>query len=209
MLSDKEFVHNAQAVEHYGVPFMHAVNNRTLKFAAGGLAKDPFVGDYGDGRAFGDTGNTPGFAEGGLVGQFAEGGIVGSSPSAAILRNVVSRFADGGRVGHFAQGGVADRASFADRLSAMGLGTIDMPHLAIGGMPDFHSPVLDDKSFGKGAPGGDSASTPHHTVDLRTDHGTFRMMAPEDTVRHLNTAAIDSQTFSTGKKPGWYGGGGR
>ena len=82
MLSDREFVHNAKAVEHYGVPFMNAVNNRTLKFAAGGLAdsdklravkgivdgaslgtgtagehssKDPFVGDYGNGRETGDT----------------------------------------------------------------------------------------------------------------------------------------------------------
>jgi hypothetical protein len=90
-------------------------------------SKDPFVGDYGDGRETGDTGNTPGFAEGGLV---------GSSPIAARLREVVSHFAEGGRV-HFAQGGAADRVSFADRLSAMGLGTIDMPHLAIGGMPDF------------------------------------------------------------------------
>jgi hypothetical protein len=71
----------------------------------------------------------PGFAEGGLVGNssaarspvghFAEGGSVGSptrsgvtdvtpdaSPSAAILRHLVSRFADGGGAAHhFAEGG--------------------------------------------------------------------------------------------------------
>lgn len=38
-LSNKEFVHNAAAVAHYGTAFMHAVNNRMLpKMAAGGLA---------------------------------------------------------------------------------------------------------------------------------------------------------------------------
>jgi hypothetical protein len=76
-------------------------------------------------------------------------------------------------------------------------------------MPDFHSPVLDDKSFGKSATGGDSGSVPHHTVDLRTDHGTFRMMSPEETVGRLSSAAQKAKRYSTGPKPSWYGGVGR
>jgi hypothetical protein len=276
MLSDKEYVLNAKAVERVGVDNLDAINSGTAHFADGGVvhlaaggqakpphlgpgphqitydpdtggayidgvlrlpndpllsdpvvkaeiekskagmkdasssqkSRDPFVGDFGEGRETGDTGNTPGFAAGGLVGHFAEGGV-GSAPAIARLRQVVSQhFANGGRL-HLAQGGAVDRASFRDSLSAMGLATVEMPHLAIGGMPDFHSPVIDDKSFGKSAPKSDNASVPHHTVDLRTDHGTFRMMSPEETVRQLKHAAIDAKAFSTGKKPGWYGGGGR
>jgi hypothetical protein len=44
------------------------------------------------------------------------------------------------------------------------------------------------------------------TVDLQTDQGQHRVIAQDVTMRHLQNAAIDSQTFSTGKKPAWYGG---
>jgi hypothetical protein len=142
--------------------------------------KSDFTGDYGDGRETGDTGNTPGFAAGGLVGHFAEGGSVESAPAIARLREVVSRFATGGMV--------------------------SIPPLDLG-LPDMRSPALgaDGSSVFKSAPGGDGVSVPHHIVDLRTDHGTFRMMSPEETVRQLNTAAIGAKTFSTGKKPSWVG----
>ncbi|MEY9113857.1 hypothetical protein ABIE86_002589 [Bradyrhizobium diazoefficiens] len=42
MLSNGEYVHNAAAVQHYGVDFMHAVNNRKVKkFADGGPTSGP------------------------------------------------------------------------------------------------------------------------------------------------------------------------
>jgi hypothetical protein len=344
MLSDKEYVLNAKAVERVGVDKLDAVNSGAAHFADGGQVKpgpapspdilgnlsitydpithgayingvlhvpgdpilndprvkkgiaeskagakntppekqkDPFVGDYGEGRETGDTGNTPGFAEGGLVGNghFAEGGSVGSptrsgvtdvtpdaSPSAAILRHVVSRFADGGMVRdraahhlaegdsvgsspstetrfrevisrfanggrvwpspgsswrpaashegagveHFAQGGSVGNSSavanFRDQISRYtDGGMISIPPLDLG-LPNLHSSTIaDDSSVFKSAPGGNSASVPHHTVDLRTDHGTFRMMSPEETVKQLNRAAIDAKTFRTGKAPGWAG----
>jgi len=89
----------------------------------------------------------------------------------------------------------------------MGLSSIDVPHLAIGGMPDISPPILPENSsaFGKGTSAlGDLSH--FGTVDLATDHGNFRAIAHEDVVKCLSRAAIDGQTFSTGKKPGWYGG---
>lgn len=44
-LSNGEFVHNADAVNHYGTAFMHAVNNKELpRFAGGGGVDDSFTG---------------------------------------------------------------------------------------------------------------------------------------------------------------------
>jgi hypothetical protein len=91
----------------------------------------------------------------------------------------------------------------------MGLSSIDVPHLAIGGMPDLPSADLSKSALQPANSRGDSASAGHHSVDLRTDHGTFRMMAPEDTMRHLGAAAQKAKRYSTGPKPSWYGGGGR
>src|SRR5207237_1235307 len=54
--------------------------------------------------------------------------------------------------GHFARGGlVGDRSSsapsFAERISAMGLSTINVPHLAIGGMPEMPTPDLSSSAL--------------------------------------------------------------
>jgi hypothetical protein len=146
MLSDKEFVHNAKAVEHYGVPFMNAVNNRTLKFAAGGL--------------------------------------VGNSSAIANFRDYISN--------HYADGGM-----------------ISLPPLDVG-LPDMQSPALPENSlaFSKGSNGG-MDMTHFGTVNLQSDKGNFRVIAHEDVAKLLGQHAIDAQTFSTGKKPAWYGGGGR
>jgi hypothetical protein len=205
LLSNREFVHNAKAVEHYGVPFMHAVNSRTLKFAAGGLAdsdklrevkgivddgssdtsshksKDPFVGDYGEGRAFGDTGNTPGFAAGGLVGHFAGGGSVGSSSAIANFRETVRGFANGG--------------------------IVEVPHLAIGGMPDISSPTLSKSALDAAGSKSNGLDLSHYgTVDLRHDGGDHRVITQDVTMRNLQSAANHAKRFSTGRQPSWYGG---
>lgn len=50
------------------------------------------------------------------------------------------------------------------------------------------------------------ASSPaHYSVDLRTDHGSFKMLAPEDTARQLSRYAVKQKLISTGDKPSWYG----
>lgn len=53
MLSDQEFVQQASAVEHYGVPFMHALNQKRIPKQL-----------------------LPGYAAGGLVARLASGGLV-------------------------------------------------------------------------------------------------------------------------------------
>ena len=110
----------------------------------------------------------------------ARGGLVGSAPRHSRLRSIINGFANGGM--------------------------IDVPHLAVGGMPGMPTPDLSNSSVFNSAPKGDSAGVPHHTVDLRTDHGTFRMMSPEETARQLGRAAHSAKRFSTGAKPNWYGG---
>ncbi len=129
----------------------------------------------------GDYGESALFADGGLVGHFAEGGVVGSPPIAR-LQHVISRFASGGKV--------------------------SIPHFDLG-LPDLQSPAIDASSaLNASSSNGNAAAAGHHTVDLRTDHGDFRMMSPEETVGKLNRAAQAAKRYSTGQKPSWYGGGG-
>ena len=65
-------------------------------------------------------------------GHFASGGLVGDHVGK------VTR-------GHFATGGLASSSasSFAERISAMGLGTINIPHFAVGGMPEMPADVVE------------------------------------------------------------------
>jgi hypothetical protein len=129
---------------------------------------------------FGGTGRNA-FSDGGLVKHFAEGGLAGSSSPIARLREVISR--------HFANGGV-----------------IDVPHLAISGMPspDFHSLIDQSSVFSNQVTPGAL-----HPVSINFNGQQISgLMAPPDVVKELQTAAIQAQTFSTGKKPGWWGGGG-
>jgi hypothetical protein len=206
MLSNKEFVHNAKAVEHYGVPFMNAINDRTLKFAAGGLADSDKLravkGIVDDGSSdtpsgiakakkegpfgnfSGNYGEGAGFKDGGLVGHFAGGGLVGSSASAvSALRE---RFTAMG----FADGGIVDVPSLA----------MEMPSL-------FSAPLADSSKFIAPNAGGGMDLTHFGTADLRTDHGDFRVITRKEVMRHLTDAAIEAQTFRTGKRPSSWGSG--
>lgn len=122
-LSDKEFVHPADATEYYGLPFMEAIRTKQLpKFATGGL----FSGMLGGMRS----------------------GVAASAPS------------------HGSAPGTSASAPAA------------------------------------------AASKMEHwgTVDWRTDHGTHRVATERDTMRHLSSSAKSAKRYSTGSKPGWYGG---
>jgi hypothetical protein len=44
------------------------------------------------------------------------------------------------------------------------------------------------------------------TIDMRTNHGDFKAATQRDTMRHLSSSAQSAKRFSTGGKPGWYGG---
>jgi hypothetical protein len=43
-------------------------------------------------------------------------------------------------------------------------------------------------------------------IDLTTNHGEFKVATERDTMRHLSSSAQRAKRFSTGNKPGWYGG---
>lgn len=99
--------------------------------------------------------------------------------------------------GKYADGG------FVGRLSAMGFnkgGLIEVPHFAIGGPVRGAAPKVDDG-------GGDNGGAPagHYSVDLRTNHGDFKMMAPEHVARQMSRAAVASTSVQAGPRPSWYG----
>lgn len=63
-------------------------------------------------------------------------------------------------------------------------------------------------SSASSAPGGAASQMQHWgTVDWRTDAGTYKVATQRDTMRHLSSAAKSAKRYSTGQKPGWYGGG--
>jgi hypothetical protein len=60
------------------------------------------------------------------------------------------------------------------------------------------------------APAAAASEIPHlGKVDLTTNHGTFQMYGEKDTMNHISARAQAAKRYSTGTKPGWYGGGGR
>jgi hypothetical protein len=215
MLSDGEYVVKADAVSRVGVDHLDAINSGTAHFADGGTVKkapdftgslsvtydpntggawvngnlyppgSPFLndprikaaiarskGDMKDDSADKKSGSDFTGFFGGSQGNFAKGGLVGDAPSR--LQSIIRGFANGG--------------------------IIDIPHLAIGGMPEMPSPDLSSS-----LQPASSTDMPHHgTVDLRTDHGDHRVIAHEDTMRSLNRAAVEARTFGTGPRPGWH-----
>jgi hypothetical protein len=154
-----------------------------------------------------DSGTTAHAARGGLIRHFDGGGHV-SGPGTSTSDSIPAMLSDGEFV---LNKKAVDRVGVAKlhAANAMGLangGLIDIPHLALGGLPDLSAPALSDF----GASGGGGMDLSHYgTVDLRTDHGDHRVITHEDTLRHMNTAAIEAKTFSAGKKPGWHGGASR
>lgn len=144
-------------------------------------------------------------AMGGLIRRFDGGGHV-SGPGTSTSDSIPAMLSNGEFV---LQKKAVDRIGVgnAHRLNAIGLaggGMIDVshliPHFAAGGMPDISAPPLGD--FNASAGGMDLSH--YGTVDLQTDHGSHRVITHEDTMRHLNTAAVEAKTFSTGTKPGWH-----
>ncbi|WOH70670.1 hypothetical protein RX330_20450 [Bradyrhizobium sp. NDS-1] len=100
------------------------------------------------------------------------------------------------RPAHFARGGAVGN------LSAFAGMTASFPHFAEGGMLDVPSlsgpaPQLDNIAPAAGGAAG------HYDVDLRTNHGDFRMMTTEDVARKMSAAARDAANASAGAAPSW------
>jgi len=73
----------------------------------------------------------------------------------------------------------------------MGFGTVEMPHLAIGGMPDLPSADLSNSTL---QPAGAGLDLPHYgTVDFRHDGGDHRVIAHENTMRNLKHCRAEGQ----------------
>ncbi|MGY3490206.1 hypothetical protein ACVW1C_008089 [Bradyrhizobium sp. USDA 4011] len=84
----------------------------------------------------------------------------------------------------------------------------DILHFAVGGpvgiMGNVGLPSISGATVASSSAGG--AGQHFGTVDLRTDHGDFKVTTERDTMRHLNSAAQKAKRYTTGTKPGWYGG---
>ena len=122
------------------------------------------------------------------LGQFARGGAV-FGPGTSTSDSIPARLSRDEYVVS-AAGTRSVGSRFLDMINRADGGIAGA--LAISGMdssrPDF-----------SGGSGGN-----HTTVDLRTDHGTFRMMAPADTVSQLNKASVQARTVRAGDRPLWY-----
>lgn len=106
--------------------------------------------------------------------------------------------------GRYAGGGAIGDIPNISRFAAGGSVSIArMLHLAEGGGVSGMAgpPTLDVGALA--APGG---STGHLDVDLRTNHGDFKMMAPEDVARQMSRAAGDAALAQTGPRPRWFKG---
>jgi hypothetical protein len=89
------------------------------------------------------------------------------------------------------------------------LATVEMPHLAIGGMPELPSADLGDSAFKDRGPNDGLGLL--HPVNLHLPGGgsVDEVYARPSAVRELSDAANKAKRYSTGPKPSWYGGGGR
>jgi hypothetical protein len=177
MLSAGEFVHTAAATEHYGLNFMHAVNTMQLpKFASGGEVDEGSMDPTEWDRM--DKARSKKRRQQHQFFQLFDNPFHSSEAEKG--------YATGGLVRAFANGGFVNRVS--------GFFNAPVQRLAIGGS-------VDNVSSSRSEPLG------HHLVDLRTDHGDIHgLMAPEQTLNSLRSAAVAKHTVSTGKSPGWRGG---
>jgi hypothetical protein len=97
--------------------------------------------------------------------------------------------------------------SFMNKLNRMGFakgGFVELPHFADGGgisLPSLgRAPSIGGVGEAAGGAGG------HYTVDLRTNHGDFSMLASGEVARKMSQAARDSVNAQTGARPSWYKG---
>jgi hypothetical protein len=117
-------------------------------------------------------------------------------------------YASGGLVGN----GGSRSGSFIDRLNAIGLasgGYIDVPSLAVpSGMPES-APMLNESSsvFSKDRLNMELGLLHPVTLNMPGGGSIGDFYAKPSAVAEMTRAAVDAQTFSTGKKPAWYGSG--
>jgi hypothetical protein len=190
MLSDGEYVVKASSAQKLGRGFLDWLNagrfaggGRVARLAGGGLSSEWFDPDLTDERSLellAETVLSPQQLQLYRINQ-------SKSPDESIKR--INRFvlghADGGAIGHLASGGMIDwpgLPGFGAPISGMGLSD---------------APMLSESA----APG---SALGHYDVDLRTNHGDFRMMTSEETARQMTAAARDTALAQNGQTPSWY-----
>jgi hypothetical protein len=151
-----------------------------------------FVGKFGSDNFYDDAHSD--FADGGSV----HGPGTSTSDSIPAMLSHGEYVVRASAVSHYG-------SSFMDKLNRMGFakgGLIEVPHFADGG-----GISLPPGRVNVGESAGASAGTAgHYTVDLRTNHGDFSMLAPEAVARKMSAAARDSANAQTGQRPSWYKG---
>lgn len=187
MLSDGEYVMRAAAVKKFGVGFMDAVN-RGQHFASGG-AVSLGMGNY---AVVYDPVSGGAFVNGVLRmpgDPLLENPII----KAALERSKASMGAGGssGRPNPFGSStdwGFNGRFGGDEGYAAGGLVSRLLPHFASGGLASSLS--------GGAMPG-------YGTIDLRTNHGTFRAAATKDVVTAMHDASVRSAVVRGGPSPSW------
>jgi hypothetical protein len=132
--------------------------------------------------------------------QYAGGGHIrgagtGTSDSIPAMLSDNEYVHNAAAVSHYGVG-------FMDSINSMKLPKFSLGGFVRGLSGFMPMPRFSDGGLASMAPSGPAG---HYTVDLRTNHGDFQMIAPEDTARSLARHAVNSKMTSTGKKPDWYG----
>jgi len=161
----------------------------------------PFIGDFG--RTAGDTeGGSNTYASGGPISgpgtstsddipaYLSHGEFVVNARETARNRPVLAAINEGKFPSHIA------------KMFANG-GRIELPRFADGGMTGVSSPDRAPSAGDISDPGGGAMG--HYSVDLRTNHGDFSVMAPEHVMRQMSRASVASTSVQAGPRPSWYG----
>lgn len=166
--------------------------------------KSHFVGKFG-GHVFGESGS---YADGGVI----SGPGTGTSDSIPILASNGEQITNAKQAAKYRPLLNAINDGSESRIAQWmrakyGTTMVSVPGFANGGIVgDVGSltgaPVPDLPAFGP-------AASDHVGVDLRTDHGDFRVSAQPDVVRQMSNAARDSANAQIGRAPSWVYGRGR
>lgn len=140
--------------------------------------------------------------DGGEVGGFAGGGPV-YGPGDGSRDTVWGKLANNEYV-HTARATAHYGMRFMDDVNSL-----RFPKFNLGGLVDVASYHFSNApSFATGGPvavGSDTANAfaGHYTVDMRTDKGTVKMIAPPHAAEQLRNWSVERRMASTGPKPAW------
>jgi hypothetical protein len=175
----------------------------------------PDIYEGGGSGVGGDSG--PGFRLGGLVRGLARGGLI-TLPGGPTLGNVPA--AAGTSPGLLAATAALREAAIGggDIMGALrAVGAADVPNFNLSGIQLSTQALRNTAEWSRigpsmlqgvnrlgGGEGGALGSAGTHTLDIRTNAGTFSTWTDNPTIEAIRSSSIGEQLYSTGARPSWF-----